>query len=94
MEDTVEFLWDNNNETWNNEDLKELLNKSLEDNIYFSIEDTKEKIIWQLQENDLITAKNHLKDNSVNVALKKSNEFDKIIEKKKELSSQGKKLES
>lgn len=86
---TVDLLWSNNNETWNNEAIKELADKALEDNIYFSIEDVEKNIIWKLKGDELVSAQEQLKESSVNATLKSNVEQDSMIEKEKKLISQG-----
>ncbi|MCB6916175.1 HAMP domain-containing histidine kinase [Enterococcus avium] len=86
---TIDLLWENSNGAWNNEEISALSAKALENNFYFSIEDTQGKIVWQLQGKELEIARSKLKRNAEKVSQKKSVELDETIEDKKKLVNDG-----
>lgn len=87
---TIEEDFEENGEIWTEYELSKLSNQALESDFYFSIKDTKQEVIWQLEGNQLKSAQKQLKKKALQIAKNKSVTFKQLKHVSKTLTSNNK----
>lgn len=66
--DTLDLIWENNQGSWQKEELNNLAKKALDNHVYFSIESPDKRIVWQLNTKQLNAAETKLNQHAKRVS--------------------------